>query len=104
MPAPTLPDDARIEAELLRLCAARGPDRSFCPSEVARALLPATPDEAAGGSTPRWQSLMGPVRRVAFALARQGGLDVLRKGRVVEPEAVRGVIRLRARGPGAAAA
>ena len=93
-PADAPPGDAQIEAELLRLCAARGPQRSFCPSEAARALRP-----DAAGQGPRWQSLMGPVRRVAFALARRGVLQVLRKGRVIDPAAAAGVIRLRATAP-----
>jgi hypothetical protein len=48
---------------------------------------------------------MGPVRRVAIGLARQGRIEILRKGRPVPEAEVRGVIRLRLRsgasGPGA---
>ncbi len=75
-----------IEATLLRLVDARGPDKSICPSEVARALLP------------EWQSLMGAVRRVAVRLAVAGRIEILRKGKPVDPVDVRGVIRLRAAG------
>jgi hypothetical protein len=85
-------DEARIAGEILRLVAERGPDRSICPSEAARALAP------------DWQRLMGPVRRVAIGLARQGRIEILRKGRPVPEAEVRGVIRLRLRsgasGPG----
>ena len=39
---------------------------------------------------------MGPVREAAVRLAKQGKLEVLRKGRPVEVlSALRGVIRLR---------
>ncbi len=85
----TSPDP--IEASILALTAARGPDKSICPSEVARALQPEPGLEG-------WQSLMTPVRQAALRLARAGQIDILRKGRPVEPEAVRGVIRLRIRG------
>ena len=38
---------------------------------------------------------MRPVRDTAMELARQGEIEVLRKGKPVEPGEVRGVIRLR---------
>ena len=75
-----------IEATLLRLVHARGPKKSICPSEVARALMPG------------WQGLMGAVRRVAVRLAVAGRIEILRKGKPVDPVDVRGVIRLRAVG------
>ena len=83
-----------VAAEILRLTALRGADKSICPSEVAR-LLPGDP------ATP-WQSHMPVVRRTAIALARQGLIDILRHGRPVADGAVaggdiRGVIRLRSR-------
>lgn len=78
-----------IEAEILRLTTLRGPEKSICPSEVARALEPA--EES-------WRRLMGPVRAAAIRLARAGQLEVLRKGKPVSTEEdIRGVIRLRAR-------
>lgn len=75
----------RIEAAILRLAAERGPAGSICPSEVARAL----------GTD--WRPLLGPVRREAAGLARAGRIDILRKGKVIPPDAVKGVIRLRIR-------
>lgn len=80
--------DAAIRREILRQTAARGAESSICPSEVARAL--------AGGDDGPWRPLMGPVRREAAALARAGEIEILRKGKPVPPEAMRGVIRLRA--------
>lgn len=82
------PAPERIEAEILRLVAERGPGRSICPSEAARAL------------DPDWRPLLGRVREAALRLLAAGRIEILRKGRPVEPAAVRGVIRLRA--PGAA--
>jgi hypothetical protein len=80
--------DAAIRDEILRQTAHRGPQRSICPSEVARAL--------AGGEDGPWRPLMTPVRRAAAVLARDGRIEILRKGKPVDPEAMRGVVRLRA--------
>jgi len=74
---------AEIEATILALTTQRGPAKSICPSEVARAIRP------------DWQSLLSEVRRVACRLATAGQIDILRKGHVVEPAGVKGVIRLR---------
>lgn len=75
-----------IEATVLRLVEERGPVKSICPSEAARALAA------------DWHALMGPVRRVAVRLAQAGRIEILRKGRPVDPADVRGVIRLRLAG------
>jgi hypothetical protein len=77
-----------IAAEILRQTEARGPDKSICPSEVARALAPNA-----------WRPLLGAVRAEALRLAEAGRIEILRKGRPVSGEAVRGVIRLRIRRP-----
>jgi hypothetical protein len=48
----------------------------------------------AGRDETRWRRLMHPVREVAFDLAREGCIQVLRKGRPIAPGQARGVIRL----------
>lgn len=78
---------AEIAAEILRQTAARGAGKSICPSEVARALAPDA-----------WRPLLGPVREAAAALAAQGRVLILRKGRPVPPAELRGVVRLAAPG------
>jgi hypothetical protein len=83
------PSPATIAQEILARTAACGAGRSICPSEVARAL--------AGGDDAPWQPLLGPVRDAALALQREGAIEILRKGKPVPAEAVRGVIRLRRR-------
>lgn len=76
-----------IRDTILAQTTARGPEKSICPSEVARALDPED-----------WQRLMPRIRREAALLAREGRIDVLRKGKPVDPEQeIRGVIRLRVR-------
>ncbi len=98
--------DAQIAEEIVRLVEARGCEKSICPSEVARALLSegaaSPPAGAPNGETEvKWQSLMGSVRQVAIGLAREGRIDILRKGHPIEPPsdpaALKGVIRLRRR-------
>jgi hypothetical protein len=79
-------DTAAIEATILAAVQARGAGKSICPSEVARAL--AGPDEKA------WRLLMHPIREAAKRLSAQGRVAILRKGRPIAPEQVRGVIRL----------
>jgi hypothetical protein len=76
-----------ITETILRLAAERGMEKSFCPSEVARALAE------------DWRPLMNRVRKSAQRLSETQRLDILRHGKVIPPEGMRGVIRLRARPP-----
>lgn len=78
--------DAVIRKTIADLVAARGPGKSICPSEAARAL--GGPDEKV------WGRLMKPVRAVAVAMARAGDIEIRRKGRVVDPDGFRGLYRL----------
>lgn len=78
--------DVAIEETLIALAAERGPEKTFCPSEVARALGGPHPDG--------WGPLMQPVRRVAVRLALDGRLVILRKGKPVDPQDFKGVYRL----------
>jgi hypothetical protein len=80
--------DPAIAAAILRLVQARGAGKSICPTDAARAVAP----EA-------WRTRLADVRRVAVALARDGRIDILRKGRVIDPAALHGVIRLRLHAP-----
>lgn len=90
MPEP--PGEEAIAAEILRQVAQCGAAKSVSPGDVARAL-------AGNGDEERpWRPLLGRVRQVALRLAREGRIEILRKGRPVPPEAARGVIRLRLAG------
>lgn len=75
---------ARLREEILALTEARGPGKSICPSDAARAIRP---DD--------WNRFMNETRRVAIQMAEAGEIEILRKGKPVAPDAVRGVIRLR---------
>ena len=83
------PSPGDLRQEILRQSGLRGADKSICPSEVARAY----------GED--WQRLMPHVRNAAKGLAREGLIDILRKGKPVDPETMKGVIRLRIRPAGA---
>lgn len=76
--------DGEIQACLWRLVSDCGPNKSICPSEVARAL-----------SASNWRELMEPVRRVGTQLAKAGHIEITQKGVVVHPDEVRGPIRYR---------
>jgi Protein of unknown function (DUF3253) len=72
-------DLAALESSMLALVAERGPDKTICPSDVARAV--------GGGHPDQWGPLMQPIRRIAVRLAHQ-------KGKPVDPEGFKGVYRL----------
>lgn len=73
-----------IERSIVALLALRAPAASVCPSEIARRIDPDA-----------WRPLIEPVRQAAGRLAARGVLEVTQRGRVVDPETVRGPIRLR---------
>ncbi|MFN3671268.1 MAG: DUF3253 domain-containing protein [Bosea sp. (in: a-proteobacteria)] len=79
-------DPETLETTLLALAAERGPGKTFCPSEAARALGGPHPDG--------WGPLMQPIRRVAVKLMKEGRLVITRKGRPVDPDDFRGIYRL----------
>ena len=65
----------RIEAEIERMVAARGPGKTICPSEVARALATDGQD---------FRPLMPHVREAAAQLAGRGLVEVTQRGQVVD--------------------
>jgi hypothetical protein len=76
----------RIDAALRTLARHRGPTSSICPSDAARVV---------GGST--WRASMDAVRERMRALATAGELEVLQRGRPVDPGGDwRGPLRARA--------
>ena len=79
-------DETRLRQTILDLAKARGPGKTICPSEAARAI--AGPDEK------QWRLLMKPLRAQAVAVAKTGEITILRKGRPVDPDDFRGVYRI----------
>jgi hypothetical protein len=74
---------AGIAETILALLDRRGPGKTICPSEAARALAE------------DWRPLMPEVREAAYAMADRGELEVTQKGEVVDGRTARGAIRLR---------
>ena len=73
-----------IEQATFDLLAERDVGKSICPSEVARAVDPEG-----------WRRLMPKVRATAVGLARQGKLVITRHNKPVDPNAFKGVYRLK---------
>jgi Protein of unknown function (DUF3253) len=77
----------QLRETILRLARERGPSKSICPSDAARAV-----DEE------NWRDLMDQARDVARDLAKAGEVVITQGGDVVDPDATwRGPIRIRAR-------
>jgi hypothetical protein len=76
-----------LRTAILELARDRGPVKTICPSDAARAV---------GGE--HWRDLMDDARDIARELARQGDVEVTQGGEVLDPDATwRGPIRIRAR-------
>ena len=73
-----------LEQAILTLLEQRPRQASICPSEAARLVAP---DD--------WQPLMEPARAAARRLAASGTIKITQQGRVVDPAAIRGPVRLR---------
>lgn len=78
------PVDERLAATIRELLDARAASATICPSEAARAV---------GGED--WRALMEPARRAARRLVAAGEVEITQGGRVVDPSAARGPIRIR---------
>lgn len=76
----------------------REPPKTFCPSEVARAL---TVDELSTLGCAEWRSAMPAIRELAWELRSRGECEILQKGAVLGDDIgiddVKGPIRLRRR-------
>ena len=73
-----------IEDAIFALLAEREPGRTISPSEAAQAVDPED-----------WRRVLPQVRATAIGLARQGRLVLTRKGRPADPDALKGVYRVR---------
>jgi hypothetical protein len=77
----------RMAATIRALLRHRAPTSSICPSDVARVV---------GG--PQWRSRLDDAREVAKRLRREGLVRITQGGKDVDPDSVRGPLRI-ARGP-----
>ena len=76
--------DQTLQSAILDLLAQRGPGKTICPSEVARAVDPL-----------HWRPLMDKTRAAAARLADQGVILITQHGKPVDPLQARGPIRLK---------
>ena len=60
--------------------------KTLCPCELARKLKPEGEE---------WRHLLEPIRMATRRLHHQGAIEILQSGRLIDPDAVRGPIRLR---------
>ncbi|TKA72153.1 hypothetical protein B0A55_08362 [Friedmanniomyces simplex] len=88
-----------LARHLADFLAKRQPPKTFCPSEVARAL---TADELRDLGCSEWRDAMPGIRQLAWEWREReqgGGVEILQKGvvlgREVGVEDVRGPVRLR---------
>lgn len=75
-----------IEQAILSETAKRGPDKSTCPSEIARMLFPEN-----------WRKHMAEVREAAIHLQQQGQVLITQKGAPVDVRQIKGPIRIKCR-------
>ena len=73
-----------IPQTILSIATERGPEKSTCPSEVARALFPND-----------WRKHMQEVRDAAIDLQKQGKVAITQKGEPVDVENIKGPIRIK---------
>jgi hypothetical protein len=87
------PADHALESAIIRLLADRARGATICPSEAARLVARDQGIEGEG-----WRELMEPARSAARRLVAAGEVDIVQKGRVVDPSTAKGALRLRRRG------
>jgi hypothetical protein len=85
---PPIPaEQARLRAAILELLERRGPGKTICPSDAARAVAAAD-----------FRPLMDTARAAAAELATEGEIEVTQRGEVIDIAQSRGPVRLRRRG------
>ncbi|WP_324754302.1 DUF3253 domain-containing protein [Roseovarius sp. Pro17] len=75
-----------IADAILTLATERGPDKTICPSEVARHI--------AGQDQDKWRPLMPPIRAQALKLAEDGKVEIRKGGETVDLQTFSGIYRI----------
>ncbi len=76
-----------MEAAIRDLLDDRPRTATICPSEAARRV--------AGEDEDAWRPLMEPARRAARRMVADGEVELLQRGRVVDPSTFNGPVRIR---------
>lgn len=87
------PRDDPVAQAILALLADRRPGASASLMDAARAY--AELRRRPGDGPALWRRYMHAVRQQAVHLARQGRIEILRRGKPVDPNDFKGVVRLR---------
>ena len=95
-------EENHLEAAILRLHAERGPGKTICPSEAARAAAAsdartASDERTALEERTAWEPLMEPTRAAALRLVAAKKIFVTQGGKIVDGRTAKGPIRLRLR-------
>lgn len=77
--------DRELESVILSLLETREPKATICPSEAARAVFPED----------HWRHEMERTRCAARRLVAAGKIQILQKGKIVDPSTAKGPIRIR---------
>jgi len=92
-PAPNSAELDPVAETILELLAAAPPNRSVSPTQVAQAVAASRRKKT--DPPDAWRRYLPAVKQQALHLARAGRLVVLRKGKPVDPQTAKGVIRYR---------
>ncbi len=85
-----------IEDTLFELLSQVRKAESISPNDIAQAVFIKNRDNSEKPiDRANWQRELPKVRAVVVGLARQGRVELLRKGKPVEPDGLKGIYRLR---------
>ena len=90
---PEAPKDDPVAEMILESLGALAPGESISLMDAARAVAEARRRPSDGPEL--WRRYMNAVRQQAIHLARQGRIEITRKGTPVDPNDFKGVVRLR---------
>lgn len=76
--------DTDISTTILSVASQRGPEKSTCPSEIARMLFPGD-----------WRKHMRTVVDVAIDLHKQGKVVITQKGIPIDVDHIKGPVRIK---------
>lgn len=82
-PLDTAAQTTRATASMRALLRSRAPDKTICPSDVARVV-----------GQPNFRKLMPLVRKVAIELAERGEVVIMQRGQVVNGRTAKGPVRI----------
>jgi len=73
-----------VRETILAMAEKRAPDKTVCPSEIARELFPAD-----------WRKHMDEVRQTAIELHNAGEVTITQKGQPVDVNLIKGPVRIK---------